>query len=972
MTDQGQEGVAAEPPRTLTPLYRTLGRLMARVEVWSRRRGTSARVGVVFVSFLVSLVGVVLLIGPVIGAGLTFDDVIESADTATTDNWIAKQFDAEYILERSESGELSATVTETILVFMPDEMDTDRIERVIPAQMEQYDLNPTLISTQIDGQPVTGTMRRDGVTSTLTATRGDRLTGEFEVVLKYRIANIAVPHVNPSTGQDELLISWDVFGPDWPQGMTGMSYTVFLPNDIADALTVAPGGGIAWLLASASVVLTEEPAPAGYVSYGITNGQNIPPHASAWFTMRFTEDTFELPPPNALYWVLVLLPIAGVLLLILWVLLTIAARRVPWRDARGRAWIVSQSDPPTGMSLIEAAGVWADTATTGVALALQGEKPAKKRRSKKERDKLTARTLQVEQAAESLRKREGIAYRMALNAQRAPWQRKLGLRYSAAFKAAVDAGLRRVPKGAARDVMLLGSVAFYILQLGLLRQMMARQNFSAQWWPLAVFVISTLLLIAIWWLVLDAKPLTTRGTRRLQYLQGLQLYIDQTQLRERITPDDPLLPYVALLSTPDEAEQAIRSAFPNVQAAPHDPRLLSWGRLLFRTVCVLLVAASIPAAFWGTAPHLRAEDTVLDLDVPGSRGAPVQWFEIEGELIDVAGKPRLEVVENLDVYFNNQHGSVPQIMRMYRDIIDGHDLQLTVISVTINGEETPFTVQRKGDLSMLSTTMLSPYEDGNADVVVRYQYDAPIAEIDVWGAKSEQLRWSALNAGWFNAWGFDLGGDEPLRWQVAEPVRGGVVTLTMPTAYTSALVAESAELATVPHRMPIRLEDTPLNIRTSGERSTITIERLPNEQGYLSGQTDIGVQLRFADGTVPGAADSTDWWKYVATKAALPVVGSVLVVLMLVFSIFGIARRKSPAMQHAGWVRDLARWVPVTTALTAFFLAFWIGRAQDEYGIYPPLVTGLALLALVCCIWVAVATNSRDPEATKSLLAEEF
>lgn len=68
----------------------------------------------------------------------------------------------------------------------------------------------------------------------------------------------------------------------------------------------------------------------------------MPPHAQAWFTMKFEPGAIVMPPPTPLVWFQTLGPLAPLMFLALTLLLAVAARAVAWDDARGRPWFVAQ------------------------------------------------------------------------------------------------------------------------------------------------------------------------------------------------------------------------------------------------------------------------------------------------------------------------------------------------------------------------------------------------------------------------------------------------------------------------------------------------------------------------------------------------------------------------------------------------------------------------------------------------------
>ncbi|MDO9396470.1 MAG: DUF2207 domain-containing protein, partial [Herbiconiux sp.] len=345
-----------DPQPKPTPLWALLSRWLLALEAWLRSHGgPRLRAGLWAFWGAVGLVGGILLVGPVINEPMSLDDITDSASSAT-DTWIARDFDVDYTLSRTDDGRLVADVVETIGAFFSDDVDETGIVRVLPTQYEGHALDPSGIEASVDG--AAADIRRsesaDQLTLTLTPGTADDaapLSGDHEFVISYRLHDLAYATTDDAVdGSPVDLLAWDVFGPSWPQGFSGLDVTVTLPDDLDAQLLRQPRGSLAWTLLSAGEWLEPEPGGSpGTVTYGFSNDQNIPPHASARFTMVFASGTFTLPPPTPLFLVQSFGPLLPLVFLLLTLLFALAARAVAWSDERGDPWFVAQSEPPDGV-----------------------------------------------------------------------------------------------------------------------------------------------------------------------------------------------------------------------------------------------------------------------------------------------------------------------------------------------------------------------------------------------------------------------------------------------------------------------------------------------------------------------------------------------------------------------------------------------------------------------------------------------
>lgn len=925
------DAVAVEPPRH-TPLWALLSTWLLALEAWLRSHGgTPLRAGIRGFWALVAGIGIFLLVGPVINAPLSFDDITSSAEDATG-TWIARDFSADYEIVREDDGRLRLAVEERFTAFFPEDVDESSIDRVIATQYEGHDLSPVLRSASLDGAPVEPEVRRQP-TRTTYAIRGDgRLTGEHDVVLRYDLNDVAYDDRDLSSEQPYQVLQWDLFGPEWSHAVAGSELRISVPRDIAASYARAPTGGIAWLLLSDSTTLEADDPDADTLVYELTNDQNFPPHASFWFTFRFAPDTFAMPAPSPLFFVQAFGPFVPLALLLLSVPFALAARAVAWADARGRAWFVAEYAPRPGSTVALDARLWRARRTSVLAEALEQwrQNPGDTRR-------------------------ERALVRAARRAGR--WgdlPRALGAyRFSRAWGEQFRLGLRRVPRGFVRDGFLWGTAALTALQWGLVRQLSHQTALTVFWYPVAIVAVSTVLAAVVFTIALTARPLTAEGARAEEHLRGQRMYLENTDAAERTPLRDRDLPYIVLFERPRRAGRLVRRLLVEDGAdgrVAADPDFVGAGRLAVRALALLTVAAAIVLASTtvATTRHAPGQDEILD-DVDGDYGVYVDDADIEATLARAEdGTAELRVVETLSATVDANLRAVPQVTRAWRDVIDGHDQGLRVDSITVDGDEVPFVQTRRLGHAVVQTRLPDDWPGEHA-IVVRYVLSVPVASIDSPDGAVDELRWTALLPYW--DWTWDGVDHETERLRVAlrlSPDLAG--RLTDGSGWMT-------ELAHRPGRPPAPFGDT---LSRDGDVVIAFDEDVDDEYEpdslWPSGTQYGGLQLRFADGTfaAPHAPDAAHRLWQALPWTLSPVLGGLAPVLAAVGVLAGRER-----LRRRGTAWDAVRWLPVAFTVAQVPLVAW--ASADAYDDDPILWVVLVPLAVsaVATVVVLVATRRR-------------
>lgn len=909
-------GSVPMPPTRQTPVYRWLSGMLRRLEMWLRSHGgTGLRRTIQVFWAVLAGIGVLLLVGPVINEPLSFEDITSSADDAT-ETWIARSFDADYTLERNADGRLETTVVETIEVLFTDETSESTVERVIATQYEGHDLALELTAASLDGEQVEAEVRRGPTQTTIVIDAGERLTGDHRVSLRYTLHDVAYVGTDRSSQRPQQILQWDVFGPDWSHAVAETAVRITVPQELAASYDRQPSGGVAWLLLSDSTTLTVDEATDDAVVYTLDNDQNLPPHASFWFTFRFAPDTFTMPPPSFVFWVHVVGPFVPLALLAISLLLSVAARRVAWADARGREWFVPESaprkegTPPLDARLARAVRV---APLVDALTAYRTHRDARRTRALVRAARRTGRLGDLPGA----------------------WSRYLG---APAWREQFALGLRRVPKGFVRDAFLGGTIAWTLVQWGLVRQLSHQVVLSEYWWPLAVVAVTTLLAVAVLAVTLSARPLTRAGALAAEHLRGQRLHLSQTLAAERITAKDRDLPYVLMFQPPRQARRLMLRLLDQAGVTEKvfaDPDFVTGGRLAVRVGAVLLAAALIVVAF--TVPASTRHDPdhfeILE-DVEGDYGVYVSDIDIDATLRTAAdGRAQLDVVETLTADVDSNLRAIPQITRVWRDRVDGHDMQLTVTGMTVDGAEVPFDQDRLKGYAFAQSRVFDEWP-GEHTLTVSYTLADAAAAAQVDGQWRDQVRWTALLPWWTTTWeGVD---HEPEHLRVALAVEDGL---------DQQLIGASGWIDDLPNRpeRPVVPFEDPRHP---------TLDAVPDDEDWPSASAYVGTQLQFAAGTFAGPSQQE--WLGAAAVASLPIVlpvGAAVISLLCALAAWTAGRRLR------GVARDLVRWLPPLLAVAQFPLLGW--TTGDMYDDDPVLPVALLSAGLTVAAAVVVLIKTR-------------
>lgn len=768
-------GRIPDPQPEHTALFRALARALTATEARLRAAGgVSLRWGIRFLCVLVAAIGVFLLVGPVINAPMSFDEVIDSAAVDEVD-WIARDVHVDYEVARDDAGMFVAQVRESFTADFRNGPES-AVERTIVTEFEGHDVEFALHSAEVDGEAVEAEVERDATTTTLRLERpdGERFEGRQGITVVYELHHLIAPEVDDATGRVVDRLSWPLFAPTWPQATKGLEVTLTLAPDVDDALVRDPRAYVGWLLVSGTAWLEPEGETAEGVRYSFTNDDTLPPNADIWIHADFREGTFSQPPTTGLFWVQTYGPLLPLAVLAALLLFALAARRVVWADSAGDPWYLPRAEPPERMTPEFAAQLMGRPRHAELMDALEGAPQARDRARDRAR-RLRDRTRRSAGDAGRERWVAGAAQagRRAGRLGNAPSRWRWTLRWRLG-RAVEERGLRWAPDSYVRDVFLLAPVAIALLQWGLLRQLSHQVILLVVWWPFAFVVVSTLLAVATVAAVRRPRPLTPEGARAVQQLKGIDAYARTTRLVERGPLDEPLLPYALLFERPRRAGRAVVEHA--VREAGDESPVRGWRTDHFVSGPALLALAAAVAVFAGSIvlvstqppPYDVSDDRITRHDeLPGTFYTEVQGFEIEAELSRADdGRARLSVTEKNTVRFDGSASRVPQFAREWPSTRFGQDLGLEVESFRIDGEPAPIReVPQRGSLAVV--TQLEEVLDGSHEVEIEYTLANAAVDARSGGSAVDQVRWTAWYSFWEDEYYTDAGeyfdGRSPVR-----------------------------------------------------------------------------------------------------------------------------------------------------------------------------------------------------------------
>jgi hypothetical protein len=286
---------------------------------------------------------------------------------------------------------------------------------------------------------------------------------------------------------------------------------------------------------------------------------------------------------------------------------------------------------------------------------------------------------------------------------------------------------------------------------------------------------------------------------------------------------------------------------------------------------------------------------------------------------------------------------------------DGHDLDLQLESLRIDGREVSHVTEREGDTLLLRTTMVDVLT-GTLDVRIDYTIGAAATPAEPDGGLVDRVRWVALLDGWKNGytWG-DAEELDPFRIElrVSEELSelataGGWISQDTQSAERAADWEDSV----VPFGSVDPDDSRELTKSADGIRSHLLEPQLNEHGAWPLDLTldDLGTSMDFPPGTFAGPDRSAlHGSQFVSTIPLLVVV--LLSALGLIFGAAGALAgqvRIEPAFDP-GMFRDLVWWLAPGATLAATILFVWVTADMPADDSSLPALAWSTLAALVAC-----------------------
>ncbi len=338
----------------------------------------------------------------------------------------------------------------------------------------------------------------------------------------------------------------------------------------------------------------------------------------------------------------------------------------------------------------------------------------------------------------------------------------------------------------------------------------------------------------------------------MQQLKGIDVWARATRLLDRGPLDDPLLPYALLFERPRHAGRkvvehaAVEAGDRGVSRGWRTEHFVSLPTLLALLAAVAVLAGSIITVSTQPAPYRTDTDFITwSNDLPGTLYTEVSGFDIEAELRrGDDGGARLDVVERLDVVFDDSASKVPQFAKEWPTERLGQSLGFELQSVTIDGEPAPYTeLPQQGTRSTAVLTQFSEVLSGAHEIAIAYSLHSAAVDAPGMLDGGQQVRWAA----WLSHWEDEYYAEPGDYFGAKLPVRPLRVQLTIAPDLVDELT-DAGWIESDPDRPKIPLERGNVTKPWLGEQSFYTDEAELEDRTHY--ELRIGSERERADGAL--------------------------------------------------------------------------------------------------------------------------
>lgn len=527
--------------------------------------------------------------------------------SAGTEDYTFDSFDAVYELGTDDGGHSTLHATETLVAQFPEVDQNHGILRAIPLDYDGHPIDLEIESvTDEAGAPLEYDAEADDDGEFLVVRIGDAdayVHGRQGYVIRYRARNVT--HVPDDRAIDEFY--WDVNGTGWAQPFGRVAVEVRLSGAAASGFTGEAACYQGWSGSGETcAALDVQPAVVTASSRPLGAYENLTV-ALAFDPGTFVprDDAFTSSPAA-------LVGAGGALVAIGAAVAAIVARLTRWRNHPGRGTIIAQYEPPTGLSVMEAAELVGKPAKGVTATILQLAVAHRLRIVETSKGRFAVEYGGGEgpdpDADRVLRDLFATSGRRELKQSDTALGKKLVSLRGAVRKRVVAEGLRRTPDGGLRALLgvvaIAGGVASVVFGIIALDQAMGGA------WPALCFVVAILAALTAGFAVADVRPLTETGRAAKDHLEGLKVYIELAEadrLRMLQSPDgalrtggpeavlklhEKLLPYAVLFGLERDWSRVLAAEY---AARGSDPEWYS-GRSAFDAVAFSAGVGSFSSA----------------------------------------------------------------------------------------------------------------------------------------------------------------------------------------------------------------------------------------------------------------------------------------------------------------------------------------------------------------------------------------
>jgi hypothetical protein len=593
--------LAAHPKRS-TPASPLLPPWAHTLLQRARTTGTR-RIVLRLVSVMLALGGIIMLMGPDFSPGRfpTLESYLRPAVSPTQD-FVLRHFAVDYTLDRDAQGRSSVKVVETVDAVFPQKSagkgDFHGIERFLPAEFGEQTVRTHVSSITTDtGEPVKYTVDRVGDFWHITTTSATPLTGDHVYLIRY--VQTSVTTRDDTSSRD--LFRWSMTGDSWLQPMAGADLTVRMSDALATRLVSDPRYGYAWAILDGHDTLERTAGSPGQTVFTGRVASALPAFASVWTELDFRAGTFAAPQWSVLAWARLIAPFVPIILGIMLLIASLAARRTIWRNDPGRGIIIAENEPESGIDLMGAAQILG-RGRRGVVSALIDLAVRGNLRLLRIRDHAddSAAPLSTDTTNAPLQhgwyefdfvSRKGLSANelmlvtsifgssaattrphttpVRIAARNTALRARLSSISFAAWRSTLAEGFRSKPVGLVRDLLTWGVVATTALQWGFSRQLAYHATDTQGWLLFCASVASAAVTFTTFALAMSWYPLTRKGAMAREHLLGMREYIrvaEQQRIQFLQSPKgalyasirkpgkivqlaelgDPLLPYAIL------------------------------------------------------------------------------------------------------------------------------------------------------------------------------------------------------------------------------------------------------------------------------------------------------------------------------------------------------------------------------------------------------------------------------------------